>query len=95
MDRARPGQEPPLPTDPAGAAVALAVVHVLPSFVYRAAVVVAAVALAAAIGLSRVYLHVHYLSDVLAGWGLAAAAFAGCGLVAMIVAFVRQNDPGR
>ena len=47
--------------------------------------------LAALIGLSRVLLSVHYLSDVLAGWGLSAAIFAGLGLVAMIVAYIRHN----
>ncbi len=72
-------------------AVAVAVVHVLPSFAYRVGVVVVALVLTAAIGLSRVFLRVHYLSDVLAGWGLGAAVFAGCGLVAVVVAFFRNN----
>ena len=72
-------------------AIVLAVGRTLTSFVHRAAWVVFALVLAAAIGLSRVYLHVHYLSDVLAGWALGAAVFAVCGLVALIVAFIRQN----
>jgi undecaprenyl-diphosphatase len=72
-------------------AVAVAIVRVLPHFIYRAAFVTVAVAVAALVGLSRVYLHVHYLSDVLAGWGLGLAMFAGCGLIAMVVAFIRQN----
>jgi membrane protein DedA with SNARE-associated domain/membrane-associated phospholipid phosphatase len=72
-------------------AIVLAVGRALPSFVHRAAWVVFALVLAAAIGLSRVLLHVHYLSDVVAGWALGAAVFGVCGLVALIVAFVRQN----
>jgi undecaprenyl-diphosphatase len=57
----------------------------------RAALIVAAIVVAAAIGLSRVYLRVHYLSDVLGGWGLGAAVFAVCGCAALLVAAVRHN----
>jgi undecaprenyl-diphosphatase len=58
----------------------------------RGAFVTAAVVLAAIIGLSRVYLRAHYMSDVWGGWGLAAACCSLCGLVAVVVAFIRQND---
>ena len=37
---------------------------------YGTALIVVGLALAAAIGLSRVYLGVHYLSDVSGGWAL-------------------------
>ena len=43
------------------------------------------------VGLTRVYLRAHYLSDVLGGWGLGVATFAGCALVAMVVTRLRQN----
>lgn len=58
----------------------------------RGAFVTATVVVAAIIGLSRVYLRAHYMSDVWGGWGLAAACFSLCGLVAVFVAFIRQND---
>ena len=51
----------------------------------------AAIVLAALIGLSRVYLGVHYLSDVTGGWGLGAAAFSLCAAAALIVARFRHN----
>lgn len=65
-------------------AIAVALWRVIPAFAGRFAVVGAALVLAVAVGLTRVILHVHYLSDVLAGWGLAAAVFAGCGALALL-----------
>jgi membrane protein DedA with SNARE-associated domain len=56
------------------------------------ALVVAAVLLAAAIGLSRVYLRVHYLSDVTSGAALGVAAFAACAAVALVVVHFRNNE---
>ena len=47
--------------------------------------------LAALIGLARVYLDVHFLSDVTAGWALGAAAFSLCAAVGLVVSQVRQN----
>jgi membrane protein DedA with SNARE-associated domain/membrane-associated phospholipid phosphatase len=70
-----------------------------------AAVIACGIALAAAIGLSRVYLRVHYLSDVSAGWALGASVFALCAIVALVAthlgrdgrfertAEVRENAP--
>ena len=57
-----------------------------------AAVIAAGIALTALVGLSRVYLSVHYLSDVSAGWALGAACFSFCAAVALVITTVRQND---
>ncbi len=46
----------------------------------RPAVVVAAGVVAILVGLTRLYLRAHWLSDVLGGWGLGAAIFALCAL---------------
>ena len=73
-------------------AIAVALAHAFPRWLHRAAFIGVAIVLAAAIGFSRVYLRAHYLSDVLAGWGLAATLFALCGLVGLIVAAVRHNE---
>jgi undecaprenyl-diphosphatase len=58
----------------------------------RGALVVAGgIALTALIGLSRVYLGVHYMSDVSAGWALGAAAFSLCAAVALVVTTMRSE----
>ena len=66
-------------------------VRLRPGMAGGTALLVIGIALAALVGLSRVYLHVHYLSDVSGGWALGVAAFAACGAVAMIVTHLRQN----
>ncbi len=52
---------------------------------------IAGAVLAVAIGLSRVYLRVHYLTDVVGGWAVGLAAFSLCGAVALIVDYLRHN----
>jgi membrane protein DedA with SNARE-associated domain/membrane-associated phospholipid phosphatase len=72
-------------------AAAVIVSRALPNLASRAALVTAAVAIAAVVGLSRIYLRAHWLSDVTGGWGLGAALFSLCGLCALVVAYVRDN----
>ncbi|HWJ42661.1 MAG TPA: VTT domain-containing protein [Solirubrobacterales bacterium] len=67
------------------------VLRLRPGMARATAVVVAGIVLTALVGLSRVYLDVHYLSDVNAGWALGAAAFSFCALVGLVVSQVRQN----
>jgi undecaprenyl-diphosphatase len=66
-------------------------VRLRPGMAGGTALLVLGIALVALVGLSRVYLRVHYLSDVSAGWALGVAAFAACGAIAMIVTHLRQN----
>jgi membrane protein DedA with SNARE-associated domain/membrane-associated phospholipid phosphatase len=55
------------------------------------ALMVGAILLAAAIGLSRVYLRIHYLSDVTSGAALGVALFTACAAVALVVVHFRDN----
>jgi membrane protein DedA with SNARE-associated domain len=66
------------------------VLRLRPGMGRRAALVLAGIALTALIGLSRVYLGVHYMSDVSAGWALGAAAFSLCAAVALVITTVRR-----
>jgi len=73
-------------------AVAVVIARVIPGIASRAALVGGALALAAAIGLSRIYLRVHYWSDVAGGWGLGAGVFGLCAVIALVVAYLRHNE---
>ena len=72
-------------------AVALVVARALPGLGRRAALIGLATAIAAVVGLSRVYLRTHYWSDVAAGWGLGAGILGLCAAVGLVVAYIRQN----
>jgi membrane protein DedA with SNARE-associated domain/membrane-associated phospholipid phosphatase len=57
----------------------------------RAALLIVSLLVVIGVGLSRIQLRAHYFSDVAGGWGLGAAVFALCGMVALIVGHFRQN----
>ena len=61
----------------------------------NAALVTVAIVLAAAIGLSRIYLRAHYWSDVAAGWGIGCGIFASLAVIALVVDYVRHNGGQR
>lgn len=77
-------------------AAAVALARTLPGSGRDAAMVAAGLAIAAAVGLSRIYLRVHYWSDVAGGWALGAGLLGLCAAVALVVAHMRQNarEPG-
>jgi membrane protein DedA with SNARE-associated domain/membrane-associated phospholipid phosphatase len=58
----------------------------------KATAVLVSVALAAAIGGSRIVLQVHWLSDVAGGWGLGAAIFGIVGTLGLVVGYLRNNE---
>jgi membrane protein DedA with SNARE-associated domain/membrane-associated phospholipid phosphatase len=106
VDRARPAR-PLIEVDgasyPSGhaayavtwVAVAVALSRALPTIASRFAFVTVAIVIAIVVGLSRIYLRVHYLSDVVGGWGLGAAIFGLCGLAVLVIGYVRNNAPTR
>jgi len=59
----------------------------------RAALVLAAIAVCAAVGLSRIYLRVHYWSDVAGGWAFGFAVFGLLAAGLLVVTHIRQNEP--
>ncbi|HEX5711891.1 MAG TPA: bifunctional DedA family/phosphatase PAP2 family protein, partial [Solirubrobacterales bacterium] len=67
------------------------VLRLRPGITRKTAVVLTGLALTILVGLSRVYLNVHYFSDVSGGWALGAACFSFCALIGLVVSGVRQN----
>ncbi len=74
---------------PALAVMAVALLR--PAVKWSTALIGAGLGIALVVGVTRVYLRAHYLSDVFGGWALGAAAFTGCALAALAVARMRQN----
>ncbi len=69
-----------------------AALRLRPGAVWGTALITAGFTLAAAIGLSRVYLGVHFLSDVSGGAALGVALFALCMGIALVVSHFRKDD---
>jgi membrane protein DedA with SNARE-associated domain/membrane-associated phospholipid phosphatase len=61
----------------------------------QATIVLVAIGIAAAVGLSRVYLRAHYWSDVAGGWGLGIGIFGLLAAIALVVEHIRHNEAGQ
>jgi undecaprenyl-diphosphatase len=68
------------------------VMRLRPGMTRGALVIAVGISVAALVGLSRVYLGVHYLSDINAGWALGATAFSLSAAVALVISTLRQNE---
>jgi undecaprenyl-diphosphatase len=65
--------------------------RLVPGITRRSLMIAAGIALAALVGLTRVYLRVHWLSDVTTGWALGLSCFSAAAIVALVVAYIRHN----
>ena len=73
--------------------IAIIAARVLPGTFSRVALVIAGLLVTAAIGASRIYLDVHWVSDVTGGFALGAAVFSTLAVIGLIIGYVRNNDP--
>ncbi|MGA9634281.1 MAG: bifunctional DedA family/phosphatase PAP2 family protein [Solirubrobacterales bacterium] len=71
-------------------AVTLAL-RLVPGITKRSLVVAVGILMAAVVGLTRVYLRVHWLSDVTSGWALGLSCFSAAAIVALVLAYIRHN----
>jgi membrane protein DedA with SNARE-associated domain/membrane-associated phospholipid phosphatase len=65
--------------------------RVVPGITRRSLVIAAGIVLTVLIGLTRVYLRVHWLSDVSSGWALGASCYALAAAVVLVIAHIRDN----
>ena len=54
-----------------------------------------ALAIAGAVGVSRIYLRAHWWSDVAGGWALGAGIFGLLAMIALVVDYIRNNEAER
>ncbi len=71
-------------------AVTLAL-RLAPGVTKQGLMISAGIAVAALVGLTRVYLRVHWLSDVTSGWALGLSCFSAAAIVALILDYIRHN----
>jgi membrane-associated phospholipid phosphatase len=65
--------------------------RLVPGITRRSLVIASGIVVAALVGLSRVYLRAHWLSDVTAGWALGLSCFSAAAIVALILGYIRHN----
>jgi membrane protein DedA with SNARE-associated domain/membrane-associated phospholipid phosphatase len=65
--------------------------RIAPGITRRSMLIAAGLVATAVIGLTRVYLNVHWLSDVSSGWALGFSAFAAAAAIALLVTHFRDN----
>jgi undecaprenyl-diphosphatase len=75
-------------------AVAVALTRRL-NLVASGVLVFVALGIAAAVGVSRIYLRAHWWSDVAGAWGLGAGIFALLAAIALVVEHIRHNEVAR
>lgn len=66
--------------------------RLVPGITRRSLVIAAGIALAAIVGLTRVYLRVHWLSDVTSGWAVGLSCFSAVAVVALVITHIRHNS---
>lgn len=71
-------------------AVTLAL-RVVPGITRRSLVIASGIVLTVLIGLTRVYLRVHWLSDVSSAWALGLSCFSAAAAAVLVVAHIRDN----
>jgi undecaprenyl-diphosphatase len=64
---------------------------VVPGITRRSLVIAVGIALTVLVGLTRIYLRVHWMSDVSAGWALGLSSFAAVAAVVLVVGHIRDN----
>lgn len=65
--------------------------RISPGIARRTLLIVAGLAVTGVVGLTRVYLRVHWLSDVSSGWALGVSAFSLIAAVALVFVHIRNN----
>ena len=65
--------------------------RVVPGIKRRSALIAAGIALTGLVGVTRIYLRVHWMSDVTSGWALGVSCFSAVAVVVLVITHIRDN----
>jgi len=65
--------------------------RVVPGITRRSLLISAGIAITVLVGLTRIYLRVHWMSDVSSGWALGLSCFTAVAAVVLVIGHIRDN----
>jgi membrane protein DedA with SNARE-associated domain/membrane-associated phospholipid phosphatase len=69
--------------------------RLVPGIARRSALIAAGIALTVVIGLTRIYLRAHWVSDVTSGWALGVSCFSVVAAAVLVISHISRQSPAQ